>query len=495
MIAAAALALAGCAPSGGDDASDTVLRIAQTGSADVDFTAGNRQNPELSLFAKAMYDSLFTSEDGGVNITPGLATEWSYDESRTTLTVKLREGVTFSDGSTFDAHDVQDTMEHFVKADVPPGWAARYERSEVVDDYTIVIHQKEAWGLFLVSLRNFAITSSEAITDPETMVTTPIGTGPYVLNRDESIEGTNFVFDKRDEAWEADTYPFDRLVFHLVGDDASAAVNALRAGQVDFVVGTDGSTADSLVADGYEALPYYSLYYGIALDTTGNTVPALADLRVRQAISYAFDREGISTAVNYGYGNPTSQIEANPDSAFYRPGRDDEYAYDIEKAKALLAEAGYPDGFDMDIVASVGLTAYRPVIEQAFADIGINLTYVEVQNDVSLDEYLSGRYSGLVTVSTPGEVTADFVPGYYVNPWAGNTTPELEEIIATINDGDAEEVEQASSDIGDFLLDNAWTVIFAHPGTVQISDPEVVAFRDFKSWIGQVPLRAMVPAE
>jgi peptide/nickel transport system substrate-binding protein len=496
VIAAAALVLAGCTPSGDDDDSVDVLRIAAGGSGDLNFTAGATQDPELSLMAKALYDGLFTSEEGGTAMTPGLATEWSYDESLTTLTLSLREGVTFSDGSTFDAQDVKDTLDWV--ADDPSQqdlFAAYYADSEVIDDHTLVIHQTQPQGVFLVNLRRFAITSSEAVADPDSMVSNPIGTGPYVLNRDETIEATKYVFDRRDDAWEADAYPFEQLVFNLVGVDVNAGVNALRAGQVDFI-GTDGSTADSLAADGYQTIPYTWLYYAIVLDTTGNTTPALADVRVRQAINYGIDREGIAKAVNYGYGDPTSQLEANPDGAMFRPGREDDYAYDLDKARALLAEAGYPDGFDMSLITITYFNPYAPVIQQAFADLGINLEYVEVPNEELIKEYSSGTYGALMTGSTPGEASTDYKAGAVTNPWAGNTTPRLTQLVETLNIGTDDEITQANADLGDFLLDEAWIVVLSHPQIVQVADSEVVAFREgYKSWLGNIPLRAMIPAE
>jgi peptide/nickel transport system substrate-binding protein len=496
-IAATALVLAGCTSSGGGDESPTVLRIAQGGEDAIDFSGGFKQDPELSLMAKAIYDSLFTSEDGGTDMTPGLATEWSYDDARTTLTLQLREGVTFSDGSAFDAQDVKDTLDWI--ADQPEAsttFGVFYEGSEVTDEHTLVIHQTQAQALVLLNVRRYAITSSEAIADPDSMVTDPIGTGPYVLNREDSIEASSYVFDKRDDAWEADTYPFDQLVFNLVGIEPSASVNALRAGQVDFVAYTDGSTAESLVADGYEAIPYYFVYWTIVLDASGGTVPALADVRVRQAINYAFDRQGIVDGLNYGYGNPTAQIEANPDGPMYRPDRDEDYAYDLDRAKELLAEAGYPDGFDMSIVSIQAFKTYRPVIEQTFADLGINLEYVEALNEDKHTAYMSGKYSAAVFASTPGEASIDYAAGSYNNPWAANTTPELTELLATLDTGSEDEVKEASAAVGDFLLDEAYTVMLAHPQVVQIGDPKVVAYRDgYKSWLGQIPLRAMIPAE
>jgi peptide/nickel transport system substrate-binding protein len=496
VTVAVALALAGCGTPAEDESSD-VLRIAQGGSGDINFSVGP-QDPELSLMSKAIYDSLFTSEDGGTDMTPGLATEWSYDDARTTLTVKLREGVTFSDGSALDAQDVKDTFD-FRAAD--PGeqalFGAYYADSEVIDDHTLVIHQKQPQGVFLVNMRRFAITSSEAIADPDSMVTDPVGTGPYVLNREETIDASKYVFDKREEAWEADTYPFEQLVFNLVGDDPNAPVNALRAGQVDFIAYTDGSTADSLADDGYELLPYYFVYQTLVLDATGNTVPALADVRVRQAINYAFDRQGIADSVNYGYGSSTAQLEANPDGAMYRPGRDTDYAYDVDRAKELLTEAGYPDGFDMSLVTIRGAyAAYGPVIQQTFADIGINLDYVEVPFEDYLTEYLSGRYSAVMLGSSPGEASTDYKVGGVMNPWPGNSPAELTALIDTLNTGTDDEIEQANAELGDFLLDYALVVVLSHPQIVQIADPEVVDFRDgYKSWFGQVPLRAMIPAE
>jgi peptide/nickel transport system substrate-binding protein len=489
--ALAALLIPACSSAGGPEPSGGTLRIGQNGSADIDFSF-SAQNPETSLMAKGMYDSLLTSEDGGTAMTPGLATEWSYDESRTTLTLTLREGVTFSDGSAFDAEDVKATLDF---ANESQAFLVNYADSEITDEHAITIHLTEATGVFLVYLRQLSITSTEAIADPDSMVKDPVGTGPYVLNRDDSIEASSYVLDKRDDAWEADVYPFDQLVFKLVGDDPSAALNALRAGQVDFVAGTDASTADAAVANGFEAITYPFVYLFIHLDTSGRTAPALADVRVRQALNYAFDREGIAESVNYGYGNPTSQIEANPDSPFYRPGRDDEYAYDIDRAKELLAEAGYPDGFDMSlVVVESGFAAYGPIVRQTFADIGINLDYVAAGNDEWFDEYASGRYSALVMGSTPGEVTGDYsVENTILNPWP-NSTPEMTEILETLNAGTDEEIAQASADLSDYLLDEAWIIVFAHPEVVQVADSSVVTFREYKSWLGQIPLRAMIPA-
>jgi peptide/nickel transport system substrate-binding protein len=494
-VAAASLSLAACTETTGEDgAAGGVLRIAGYGEDDVNFSVGwNAQNPELSLMAKALYDSLFIS-DGGLALAPGLATKWSYDEARTTLTVDLRDDVTFSDGSTLDAQDVKSTLDWWVDFDA--NYASVYGGADVVDDRTLVINLKKPNGYFLTGLLSIAITSSEAIADPESMVTDPIGTGPYVLNRDDSIEASRYVFDKREEAWEADNYPFEQLVFQMVGVEPSAAVNALRSGQVDFVPSTDGSTADSVVAEGYQAIPYPQLYFYIAFDTTGATVPELADLRVRQAINYAIDRVGIAENVNYGYGNPSAQVDVNPDGPMYRPERGGDYAYSVDEAKSLLAEAGYPEGFDMDMVAFEGVfDAYEPVIRQAFADIGINLDFVEASVDTAVEEYASARYSSLLVGSDTSSVSSDYALGSIINPWPGNTTPELSALLDTLNTGDDEERAQAYAELGDFMLDEAWIAVLAHPGVVQLADPEVVAFRDgYKSWLGMIPLRAIVPA-
>jgi peptide/nickel transport system substrate-binding protein len=496
IVTAAALAVAGCsATADSGSAGERVLRIAQAGEDAIDFSP-LRQDPEISLLSQTIFGSLFGSEEGGTNITPSLAADWSFDDPRTTLSVTLRDDVTFSDGTALDAQDVADTLEWiFGQPEMVPGYE-KVDGVEVTGDHSLQIHLNAPDALLLVNLRRVAIVPSEAIADPDSMVTDPVGTGPYVLDREESVEPSTYVFTKRDDAWEADRFPFDQVVFQVVGGEPSASVNALRSGQVDFVQYADSSVGTSLDEDGYEVIPYYWVYFAIWFDTTGNTVPALADVRVRQAISYAFDRQGISDSVNYGYGNPTSQLEANPDGATYREGRDDDYAYDPEKARDLLAEAGYPDGFEMNLVTDIGMAPYEPVIRQSFADIGIKLDYVIVQVEDTIAEFTSGRYSAVISGATAGEIAVSMGAGFpYANPWTGNNPAVLDELVATLNSGSEEEVANASAEMGDFLLDDARGVFFAHPGFLQVANPEAVGFTEYKSWLGQIPLRAFRPAE
>src|SRR5690606_35509124 len=154
--------------------------------------------------------------------------------------------------------------------------------------------------------------------------------------------------------------------------DATASLNAIKAGEANGVKLANNDNLTEVESAGWTVNSNELDFQGLLLlDRAGTMNPALADVRVRQALNYAFDRSGLLTALQLDNGTVTTQVVPAGSDA-YDPGLDDYYSYDPEKAKELLSEAGYSDGFTLEMPSSTVLVATTyTLIEQHLADIGV----------------------------------------------------------------------------------------------------------------------------
>lgn len=326
-----------------------------------------------------LYDSLLWIDDNG-DLTPALATGWEIDESGTVYTFTLRQGVTFHNGEPFNADAVvftwqrnQDPANQYYT-----DWIIA-ESVEAVDEYTVVARTAEPQPLFLR-----VVASSWAMVPPgyiaevgeEGFLRRPVGTGPFKLV--ELIEGDRIVMEKNENYWRTGYPLIDRLVFRPI-PESSTRVAAIRTGEVDIVTRLSAEEADSLrgVA-GLEvrSYPVDRVYY-IAFNnmTTGLDKPTI-DPKVRLAMNYAVDVEAIIDAIFNGNGRQAVGL-ITPTNLGYDASIQP-YGYDVERARQLLADAGYADGFSMEMACPAGAyTNFEQVCEavQGFlGEVGINVT-------------------------------------------------------------------------------------------------------------------------
>ena len=305
---------------------------------------------EITRIAVIAYDSLVQWKPGTTDLVPWLAKEWDISADGLTYTFELNEGVKFHDGSDLTASDVKFTVERIL--DVNEGIAYRLEAVESVEavgDYTVVINLTTPTGPFLEYLTQVWIVSEDGVkanaTDDDPwalnyLIDNDLGSGPYMLTR--SILEQESVFEKFDDYWQGwEGEHIDRIIWLYVKEPATQRL-MLESGEIDIA---QDPGADDLAA--FESNPDTKLLVAPSSDGLNlwmrNFREPLDDVRVRQALTMAFDCEPFLEVAYAGRGTCDN---AGPYGSTFPWYNDDlePTAFDLEGAKALLAEAGYPDG-------------------------------------------------------------------------------------------------------------------------------------------------------
>ena len=315
---------------------------------------------------------------------PSLATEWKAIDP-TTWEFKLRKGVKFHDGSDFTAADVVASIERVPKVPNSPSpftaYTKQIQKIEVVDPYTIRFKTAQPYPLMPSDMSQIAIINKQfanASTDDFNTGKAAIGTGPYKLAK--FTKGDRIELVRNDTWWEG-TSPWDKVTLRILTQDASR-VAALLSGDVQVIENVP--TADVAKLKGDKKL---AIYRGISdrlmyvhLDSDRTVTPTvtakdgkpldrnpLKDPRVRKALSKMINRPAIIERVMEGEAIPAGQLV--PDFLFGATKNLKVEPFDPEGAKKLLAEAGYPDGFEVTIHATNNRYVNDAKIAQAIAQM------------------------------------------------------------------------------------------------------------------------------
>lgn len=410
----------------------------------------------------AVYDALLrTAEDG--SILPGAAESWELSDDATVLTMTLREGMTFSDGSPVDSAAAAASIEHMRTGGGTDAGRVADLAVETPDERTVVVTAPVPTGQ-LPTFMTFApgIVASPAQLEAETVGTVPVSSGPYELDAERTTSGSVYTFTKRDDYWDAGTYPHDTLVLTVM-PDVNARLNALRSGQL---VGGRLNQASSAEAEaaGLTVLGLTSPWAGLYLaDRAGAMVPALGDVRVRQAINLVFDREGIAAGLYAGDADPTTQI-FNPEATAYDPDLDGQYPFDVDAAKALMAEAGYASGFDVEIPSqSPDTDSINPLVVQQLALLGIRVTEVPLTGPTATSEILGGRFAmffaQISTADSLFDIVQSLEPGSIWNPFR-SSDPALQPLLDQAQTAQGEAADEVYRQINRFVVEQAWFAPF-----------------------------------
>ncbi len=346
-----------------------------------------------------------TFYDDDLNLVPWLAESWEQSEDGLTWTLKLREGVLFSNGREMTADDVKFTWDRFLDPATGSGNAARVgppgTTVEVVDTYTVAVTHPEPFGIFPQSIgfdKSSGIIARESVNE-DGSINVPIGTGPFQISE---VEGTTRVLLTRNENYWQEGLPYlDAVEITPIPDD-TVRETALRGGEVDWVISIAPQNFESLQEDPdvvVETAPQLSYDY-IGLNTEREP---LNDVRVRQAIAYSLDRNQLCEAGYFGICEPVQGPvgSSSPWTTGYTP-----YDRDIEKAKELLADAGYGDGFELQLMPTVqyGETVRAAqVLQQQLGEVGITADifapewseWLELEGDGDYDAYICS-WNGLI---------------------------------------------------------------------------------------------------
>ncbi|PPF45422.1 ABC transporter substrate-binding protein [Pseudoclavibacter sp. AY1F1] len=404
------------------------------------------------------YDTLILREPDGT-LSPMLAEEWSYNEDRTVLTLELRDDVTFSDGAAFDAEAVKANIENLKNNNGrQAAQVAAVSVVEPVDADTVTITLSQPDPAFEYYLSQAAgLMGSPASLATDGIIATPVGSGPYVMDTAQSVTGSQLVFTAREDYWNPELQKFGSVVLKPY-EELTARLNALLSNQVDATI-LDASTAEQATAGDLATIEDYQVdWQGLLLfDRAGETVPALGDVKVRQAINFAIDRDTMLTSILRGYGDPTQQV-FGPDSGAFVDDLDSAYNFDPDRARKLLAEAGYADGFELPIAAGPGFESALAALSQQLADVGITVKIETVNVQTFLDDLTAGKYPVLYQNLFQGEpwvaINQIISTEAIYNPF-DSTDPELQALIAEVQAGGDESADRAQA-VNKWISDNAW---------------------------------------
>ncbi len=420
----------------------------------------------VSLEWRPVYDTLLRLQVDG-EVVPNAAEEFSYNEDKTVLTLKLREGMTFSDGAPVDAAAAKFSMDNFRDGGGVDSSRLRGVSIDVVDDLTFTMTLPGPNPGIVAQLGGSAgqLVSPATLDNPATLDTQPIGSGPYTLNTAETVVGSKFVFDRNPDYWNPEDFPYDKVEF-LVMPDETAQLNALASGQID---GAELSLASVQQAEssGSHVESFPNVWSGLyIIDRAGTKIPALGDVRVRQAINMVFDREAIVKAIWNGQGSANASI-FGPTTEGYDEELATYYDYDVEAAKKLMADAGYADGFDVTIPEVENYNQeYTAIVVQQLGELNIRATPVAVPRQESIPRIVGGEFP-IFAYKLPVNPEVDQVTNYVrpngsFNPLKSQD-PALDELLAKWYVAEPEEAGPIYKDINKFLVENAWFAPFGNP--------------------------------
>lgn len=373
-----------------------------------------------------VYEGLYKYDSTGT-LNPCLATDVVISDDASQYTFTIREGVTFHDGSELDAGDVVYSLERATELIGEFSFI-----DSIVDngDNTVTVNlstpNSEMLSYFTIGI----IPEGSGDTIGETR----IGTGPFVFSSYEP--GIGIVLTRNENYWNPELPYLDQVTFKVCSD-MDAGILELQGGSIDIFPYLTTDKTVQLDTNQFDILSLGSnMVQGLFLN---NDTAPFDDVRVRQALNYAIDRDEIINLVMDGAGLPLTTAMSPVMGDAYDTSLDGTYDQNIEQAQALLAEAGYPDGFDMTITVPSNYLVHvntAVAIADQLSAVGINASIEQVDWATWLDRVYEGRdYQSTVIC-----LTSDYAPYDVINRYASDdnnnfinySNPNVDEIISQI---------------------------------------------------------------
>jgi peptide/nickel transport system substrate-binding protein len=429
LLALAAGVLAGCSSSGTSAAS-------VTGAAKPVLTMGltnytTTLNPAIAGGGDQMmpidlaYESLTHLEPNG-EIGPGLATSWQYTgKTNTEFSFTLRHNARFSDGTPVTASAVKAWLDYaYFKAKGGITASLALKSVTTAGQWTVVLHlaapnsempymltEQNMWGF---------IGSPKAIAHASTLGTGTDGAGQYIAVPSQSVPGSTYVFTPNPYYYDQSAVHFSKVVVKII-NSPTTMIEAIKSGQLNVAFG-DITTAPTAQAAGLNVITAPSDFVQILILDRGPKTPdgsapnPLASVQVRQALNYAINRQAVTQAILGKYGVPTSEIGS---SDGFVQSMQNYYPYNPAKARSLLAAAGFPHGFTLNVTSeTVFGTVADPVLEaiaQQYRAIGVTLKITSTSTlPQYINEVLGGSYEAAGFIGT----TSATMPTWYSYFWA-----------------------------------------------------------------------------
>ena len=425
-------------------------------------------------------ESLVTPNAALDNMEPELATDWTISDDGLTYTFNLRQGVKFHNGQDFTAADVIFSYNRIIDPDFPGADASSLsmiESVEAVDDHTVVFTLQFPFSAFLTKLEQLWILPNDSGVDFEQEL---VGTGPFKFA--EWVSGDHITLERFDEYWEEGLPYLDQVTYRPIPEDATKLVE-LKTGGLNFISNVPYKDVAELEADQNIAV-YRTL--GVVRDHLGFNVtkPPFDNAKVRQAMGYLIDREAIAAAILEGYALP-SQIAIPETHWAFNPNVEGTYTFDPAKAKQLLEEAGFGDGFKASIKVSPTYPLeikMAELIAEAAREIGVEFEIVQLEWSTWIEQVVSqGDYEAEIVLISGGIDPDDFFyqwhhSGEIFNIWRYST----DELDALLDEGrqaqSQDERKEIYAQVQDTLIEEAPMVHIVYRESVMASDAGVKGF-------------------
>ncbi|MFC3058687.1 ABC transporter substrate-binding protein [Paenirhodobacter populi] len=430
-----------------------------------------------------IYDTLVRPDATGEKLEPGLAESWTVSDDGLTIGFKLRDAK-FSDGTPVTPQDVQFSIERAASED--SGWGRFYRpitSFEIPNDHEIVMHLAEPFTPAFNNLALFAaaiLPKAEVEAKGQAFFDAPIGSGPFVLKK--WTRGSALELTKNPYYWQAGKPAVDDAVLEVVTEPSARAIK-LEAGEVDVALDPPLNQIKDLqskpgVVIG-EVIPYRADF--VQLNTR---YAPLGDEKVRQALNYAIDKDALIKGVLYGAGKPAAS--AMPVMAYADPDLKP-YPHDLAKAKELLAEAGYPDGFEAEMLVDSGIATQRNTaiaLQAMLSQVGVRVKIQMLESGTQWETTKAGNYQMSLSYTTSDTIDPDQIIGFVaVNPERANAyhtewkSDRLNDLYAqerqTVNGPERGAMFQ---DMIRILHDGAPYIYLYHPATVWAQKDYVKGF-------------------
>lgn len=375
------------------------------------------------VFFDLIFDTLLTLDADG-NLQPRLATDWTFTAD--TLDFTLREDVVFSDGTPFDASVAVANLERALSdgARSTQTTLRAVTGVEALDTYTLrVTHD----GTDRFIERAFTTYPAMMVSPNafDTVANMPIGSGPYVLDFEETVPGSVYVYERNPLFWDADSIAVDRVEMRVIA--LPDLGNGLLAGDLDVILVTDGFTR-TLPTDGYTVLTAETALYALAFwDREGALVPELADPAVRCALSQAIDADLYNQAVT---GVALNTIQSIPPATWYGASGVTKPAYDPEAARAALEATGAAD-LTLPLTAFPAVRLNHEALVGFLSEVGVTVETVLRENSEVYPYILAGNSpAGYINMNTLH--FADFVETHVLATGTWNPLNTVDDDIAAL---------------------------------------------------------------
>lgn len=508
--------LAGC--SGANNASESGNKVPLV----IAMSAANIPIPDTSptegfegwrFVGFQLYDGLtrwnLTQGEKPAEVGPGLAESWEVSKEDPTIwTFHLRKNVTFHDGTPFNADAfifmmdrIKKPESEFYSSQVAAGvitylkYIASYSK---VDDHTVQIKTKEPYSFLPYDVAFLVVPSPDAVKKlGKDFMTQPVGTGPFKFV--SLKQGQEMVMEKNESYW-GPVPKTDQIILRPV-PDASARLAALQSGQVNWAEIPPPESVDPLKSSGFQVmLNDYPHIWPYVLNTAEGP---WNDKRVRQAANYAIDREGLSQSLLNGVAKPAGQL-LYPGHGWYND-KAVKYTYDPEKAKQLLAEAGFPNGFQTTfIVPTSGSGNMWPLPMNEFVQKNLKAVGIDVKIDAIEWQTLITQYrsSGFPPGKDAGAYNISLAP---VAPWAFEryfatssflpngsnigkySSPEVDELLKKARSSfDVSQRDAFLKEAGGIIAEDAAWLFIVHDLNLRALGPNVKGFVQPQSWFADL---------